>query len=59
MKSIVLIALIMLTGCASSKLKRCVEPVTDEKVQHCPKHVDGPYYFCTPPSELFHCEDPS
>jgi hypothetical protein len=52
-----MISLACFSGCSSARLKRCSEPVKDDTLWTCAEHVDGPYYQCKQPKDLFRCQD--
>ena len=47
-----------LVGCSGAKLKRCDGKASDPSLFVCSENVQGAYYKCEKPVDLYSCQDP-
>ncbi len=57
MKILIIISILFLSACASSHLKKCSAP-QDSSLMHCDLKVQGDYYICEKPKDIYSCQDP-
>lgn len=55
--NILILLLLVLSGCSSSRLMRCPTPAPDN-VYHCPKAIEGDFRMCKEADNDFQCVSP-
>ncbi len=54
----VIALMLSLSACSSAKLKKCDSKAVDPALMHCSEQVQGSYYKCEKPQDLYVCQDP-